>query len=391
MTARATPQASPDKPKDLRRRAEARLKSRTAGLEKISPEEARNLLQELHIHQVELEMQNEQMRQTQAELETALTRYTDLYDFAPVAYLTLDDRGWVLEANLTAARLLATERSRLLQQPLAPFIRPEDIKQFWVYLIAVVQGQPAPPLELNLLRKGGAEVAVLLDSLLVPDAAGHPQVRTSLIDITARRWAEEALAASYEKVRRTLSGTVQALASTVETRDPYTAGHQRGVASLAAALAQEMGFTPEAVEGMRVTGFLHDIGKIAVPAEILSKPGKISSLEFNLIKTHSQVGHDILKGIEFPWPVAQAVLQHHERLDGSGYPLGIKDGDIIPEARILMVADVVVAMASHRPYRPALGIDQALEEIVRHRGTLYDSGVVDACVRIFTEQGFKFS
>ena len=176
----------------------------------------------------------------------------------------------------------------------------------------------------------------------------------------------------------------------MEIRDPYTAGHQRGVANLASALAQEMGFTPEAVEGMRVTGFLHDIGKIAVPAEILNKPGEISPMEFDLIKTHSRVGHDILKVIEFPWPVAQAVLQHHERLDGSGYPLGIKDGDIIPEARILMVADVVVAMASHRPYRPAWGIDQALEEIVRNQGTLYDPGVVDVCVKLFTEKTFQF-
>ena len=154
------PKAFPDKPKDLRRRAQIRLKSRITGFEKLSPEEARNLLQELQIHQVELEMQNEQLHQTQAELETALTRYTDLYDFAPVAYLTLDDRGCILEANLTAARLLGTERSRLVQQPLAPFIRPEDIKQFWAYLVAVVQGQAAPPLELHLQGEGGAKVAV---------------------------------------------------------------------------------------------------------------------------------------------------------------------------------------------------------------------------------------
>jgi len=183
-----------DIPPDLRRRAQARLKSRTAVLEKPSSKEARNLLQELQIHQVELEMQNDQLRQTQAELETALTRYTDLYDFAPVAYLTLDDRGWILEANLTAARLLGVGRSRLVQQPLAPFIRPEDKQKFRAYLIAVIQGQAAPPLELHLQGNGGAEVAVQLDSLLVPDAAGHPQVRTSLIDVTARWQAHQDLA-----------------------------------------------------------------------------------------------------------------------------------------------------------------------------------------------------
>ncbi len=184
------PKASPDKPQNLRRRAQARLKSRTASAEKISPEEAQVLLQELQVHQVELEMQNEEIRRTQAELETALARYTDLYDFAPVAYFTLDDRGWILEANLTAARLLGTERRRLVQQPLALFIRPEDKQKFQAALIAVIQGQPAPPLDLNLLGKDGVEVAVQLDSLLVPNVAGHPQVRTSLIDVSARRQAE---------------------------------------------------------------------------------------------------------------------------------------------------------------------------------------------------------
>jgi diguanylate cyclase (GGDEF)-like protein/PAS domain S-box-containing protein len=190
MTARTTPKDAPDQPEDLRRRAEALLQSRPASLEEISPEEAQDLVQELQVHQVELEMQNDQLRQTQAELETALKRYTDLYDFAPVAYLTLDERGLILEANLTAARLVGTERSRLVQKPLAPFIRAEDKRKFRAYLAAVVQGQAAPPLELNLLGHNGAEVALQLDSLLVSDTAGHPQVRTSLVDITARRQAE---------------------------------------------------------------------------------------------------------------------------------------------------------------------------------------------------------
>lgn len=213
----------------------------------------------------------------------------------------------------------------------------------------------------------------------------------TVTDITDAVSNAAALKDSQAKLQRTLTGTVSALAATVETRDPYTSGHQVGVATLAAAIAEEMRFTPEQVEGMRAIGLLHDIGKIAIPAEILSKPGKISPVEFNLIKDHSQVGHDILKAIEFPWPLAQTVLQHHERLDGSGYPLGIKDADIIPEARILMVADVVESMAFHRPYRPSLGIDQALQEITQNKGILYDPEVVEACVRIFTEKGFKFS
>ena len=267
-----TSKASPDKPKDLRRRAQTQLKSRTASPENISPEEAQFLLQDLRIHQVELEMQNEQLGHTQAELETALTKYTDLYDFAPVAYLTLDNRGWVLQANLTAARLLGTERSRLVQQPLALFIRPEDKQKFWAYLVAVVQGQRALPLELNLQGEGGVKVAVQLDSLLVPDAAGHPQVRTSLIDVTARRRAEEALAASYEKLGRSLSRTVQALSATVERRDPYTAGHQRRVSQLAAAISQEMGFSQERIEGMKVLGLLHDTGKVSCPPRSSANP-----------------------------------------------------------------------------------------------------------------------
>jgi PAS domain S-box-containing protein/putative nucleotidyltransferase with HDIG domain len=385
-----TSKASPDKPEDLRRRAQTQLKSRTASPEKISPEEAQFLLQELQVHQVELEMQNEQLDHTQAELETALTRYTDLYDFAPVAYLTLDNRGCVLQANLTAARLLGTERSRLVQQPLALFIRPEDKQKFWAYLVAVIQGQLAPPLELHLQGKGQAKVAVQLHSLLVPDAASRPQVRTSLIDVTARQRAEEARAASCEKLERSLSGTIQALSTTVERRDPYTAGHQRRVSQLAAAISQEMGFSLERIEGMKVLGLLHDIGKVAVPAEIFSKPGQLSAGEFDLVKTHAQEGYEIVKGLEFPWPIAQSVLQHHERLDGSGYPQGLIGPDISPCARILAVADVVEAMVSQRPYRPALGINQALEEISHNRGVLYDPEVVDVCVKLFTGKSFQF-
>jgi putative nucleotidyltransferase with HDIG domain len=185
--------------------------------------------------------------------------------------------------------------------------------------------------EVSVLPAGDRWLKAAVDPIF--DEAGEITAAVhTVIDITDNVRAESDLRDSLEKLQRTLAGTVSALASTVATRDPYTAGHQRGVASLASALAQEMGFTPEAVEGMRVTGSLHDIGKIAIPAEILSKPGKINAMEFNLIKNHTQVGYDILKAIEFPWPVAQAVLQHHERLDGSGYPMGIKDGEIIPGA-----------------------------------------------------------
>ena len=208
--------------------------------------------------------------------------------------------------------------------------------------------------------------------------------------IVERQRAEAEVQHSLEKLTKALDGTVLAVAKTVEMRDPYTAGHQRQVAQLACAIAQEMGFPAERVEGMRVLGCLHDIGKIAIPAEILSKPGKLSDMEFTLIQDHPRAGYEIIKDIDFPFPLAEGILQHHERLNGSGYPLGISGPDIILEARILGVADVVEAMASHRPYRGALGIDKALAEISRNRGILYDPEIVDICTKLFTEKGFSF-
>ncbi|HEY5501970.1 MAG TPA: HD domain-containing phosphohydrolase [Candidatus Anoxymicrobiaceae bacterium] len=204
----------------------------------------------------------------------------------------------------------------------------------------------------------------------------------------ARRSAEDGLRQTLVKLQRTLDQTVEALASITEIRDPYTAGHQQRVAQISSAIGEEFGLPRDMVEGIHVAGTLHDIGKIAVPAEILTKPSKLLEMEFGLVKTHPQVGYQILKGIEFPWPVAEAVLQHHERLDGSGYPRGLSANEIISEARILAVADVVEAMASHRPYRPAFGIDMALDEILRGRGTIFDPEVCDACIRLFEEKGF---
>jgi PAS domain S-box-containing protein/putative nucleotidyltransferase with HDIG domain len=195
---------------------------------------------------------------------------------------------------------------------------------------------------------------------------------------------------SAENLQRALLGTIQAVAMTVEKRDPYTAGHQEKVAQLAVAIAQEMGWTEEQVEGVRLGAMIHDIGKIYIPSEILNRPGKLSDIEFDIIRRHPQVGFDIVKDVEFPWPVAQIILQHHERLDGSGYPQHLSADQIIPEARILAVADVVEAIASHRPYRPALELEEALKEIKRYRGRLYDSQVVDACLRVFRERGFSF-
>jgi len=202
--------------------------------------------------------------------------------------------------------------------------------------------------------------------------------------------AEEELRQSYVKLRRTLEETVNTLVSAIEMRDPYTGSHQRRVTQLACAIANEMGLPEEQIEGVHMAGLIHDLGKITVPAEILSKPSRLAELEFGLIKMHPQVGYDVLKEMDFPWPVAQMVLQHHERMDGSGYPQGLSGEEIILETRILGVADVVEAMASHRPYRSARGIDKALEEISQNKGLLYDPEVVVACVTAPTEKGFTF-
>ena len=201
---------------------------------------------------------------------------------------------------------------------------------------------------------------------------------------------ERGLQQSYERIRKTLNGTIDAIANICEKRDPYTAGHEKRVTQLACAIARKMRLSEDQIEGIRVTSYLHDIGKMEVPAEILSKPTKLNEIEFSLIKAHAQTGYEILKGVEFPWPVAQIVLQHQERLDGSGYPNGLKGNEIMLEARILAVADTIEAMSSHRPYRPALGLDMALKEITQKKGILYDPAVVDACLTLFRRERFQF-
>lgn len=195
---------------------------------------------------------------------------------------------------------------------------------------------------------------------------------------------------SETKLRRSLDATIEAIAATLEMRDPYTAGHQARVAALAAAIAREMGLDAERIEGLRLAATIHDIGKIRVPAEILAKPGRLGAAEFELIKGHCAAGYDIVKGIAFPWPIAQMIRQHHERLDGSGYPDGLRGDAILLEARILAVADVVEAMSSHRPYRPALGVEAALAEIAAGRASRFDPAAVDACLALFRERRYSF-
>jgi len=210
------------------------------------------------------------------------------------------------------------------------------------------------------------------------------------LNITDIKSAEETLRYTTEKLRKALTGTIQAMSLTVETRDPYTAGHQRRVANLARTIAKEMGLSNDTVDNIRMAGSIHDIGKISIPAELLAKPTRLIDIEMSLIKVHSQSGYDILKDVDLPYPIAKIVLQHHERLDGSGYPQGLKGDQILLESKIIAVADVVEATASHRPYRPARGIDAALTEIEKNKGILYDPEVVEACLKLFREKGFSF-
>jgi len=241
------------------------------------------------------------------------------------------------------------------------------------------------PMEMRLIGKGGE--SVWMEQIVVPlyDEEGNLIALDGIArDITERKRAAR-------KIEDLLNQVVMAFSSAMELRDPYTAGHQRRVTELALAIAQEMGLSGEQLKGLQVASLLHDIGKgLFVPAEILSKPGQLTVWEMALIKIHPQAGYEVLKKVDFPWPVAEIVHQHHERLDGSGYPQGLKDKDILLEAKIIAVADVVEAMSSHRPYRPSLGTEKALEEIEAQKGVLYDPQVVEACLRVFA-RGFSFS
>jgi len=251
-----------------------------------------------------------------------------------------------------------------------------------------VSGSLGEEKAVEMLKEGAIDY-VLKDRLsrLVP---AIERALNEAAERSKRKQVEQDLAMSYEKLKRILEETAMALSVALEKRDPYTGGHQMRVTSLACAIAKELGYSEDHIENIRIAGLLHDIGKIAVPAEILIKPGRLTETEFNIVKTHPSVGYEILREIEFDEPVADYVLQHHERLNGSGYPNGLTGDKILPAARILGVADVVEAMSSHRPYRPALGIDVALAEIEMNSGILYDQEVVSTCVRLFTEKKFAF-
>jgi len=237
--------------------------------------------------------------------------------------------------------------------------------------------------ELIFIHKDGTRIPCEISSVIFHDSDGAERVSMIIRDITGRKQKEESL-------NKFINGIIEAMVLAVEARDPYTAGHQRRVALLAGAIAKEMNLPARQIEGIRLAASIHDIGKISVPSDILSKPAVLSEIEYQMVKIHPEEGYRIFKDIEFPWPLALIILQHHERIDGSGYPNGIRGDEILLETRIVSVADVVEAISSHRPYRPAHGIDIAIEEISKNKGILYDPDIVDACIRLFNENGFKF-
>jgi len=316
----------------------------------------------------------------------------DLFDLAPDAYLITDGQTVIAESNPAAAALLKVDQGSLPGKSLTHFVMEADRPAFQASLIQIREGGEKRNWEFRLQPGEGTPFSVSVNVSAQTDHQDQlVRVLWLLRDVRESKAEEDRLKSLLSRIKSSFHGLVEAVASAVEIKDPQTAGHQRRVAQLAVAIAREMDFSLNRLEGIKVAGLLHDIGKIAVPIEILSKPGELNHLECEFIKSHCQVGFDLLKNIDFPWPVPQTILQHHERLDGSGYPAGLTDKGIILEARILGVADVVEAMICARPYGPAQGIDLALEEIHQKTGILYDPEVVTICLKLFVEKGFSFN
>ena len=301
-----------------------------------------------------------------------------------------DDSFRFILANNALSKMLGIEMEKIIGRTLGESLPKDQMDHFLEIDDTVLKSGQENLCEEPLTGQDGNILTIVTRKTRYIDEHGKKFVVGVIRDITERKLTEEQLQKSYESLKKTLDDAINTMAKIVETRDPYTAGHQRRVADLATAIAREMKFEGTRIDQLGTAAVIHDIGKMYIPSDILSRPGKLSDMEFALIKAHAQSGYDIVKGMNFPGVVEQAVLQHHERLDGSGYPSGLKGENIVLEAKILAVADVVEAMASHRPYRAALGIDKALEEISKNKGRLYDPDVVDACMAVIKNGAFEF-
>ncbi len=322
-------------------------------------------------------------------LRVSESRYRRLFETAQDGILLINaETAQIEDVNPFLMRLLNYTHEEFLGKKLwevGPF---KDIAQSKDMFMEIQTKGYVRYDDLPLTTKSGVKIDVEFVSNSY-DVEGIKVIQCNIRDISARKLAEGITLRYYEQLKVALRNTVEVATIISELRDPYTAGHERRVAAIASAIGAELGFDEIRREGLRISGYMHDIGKVGVPSEILSKPGRISSIEFQLIQGHAQAGFDVLHTMEWPWPVAEVALQHHERIDGSGYPQGLKGDAMLLEARIMAVADVVEAMSSHRPYRAALGLEKALAEIELGRGTKFDPQVVNACLKLFRNNGFQ--
>jgi PAS domain S-box-containing protein/putative nucleotidyltransferase with HDIG domain len=331
-------------------------------------------------------------KKSEEALKKSEAKYRNIFENAVEGIYQSTIEGRLITANAAFARMAGYDSPEELIESIKNmetqlYVHPEDRKRFMEIREAkgFIDG-----FEVEFYKKDGSKFWVVINARTVKDEQGNILYIEGLIEnITIRKHAEEQLQQTLESLRKAVGTTIQVLVSAVESRDPYTAGHQKRVADLARAIATKMGFPPDTIDGIRMAGSIHDIGKLSIPAEILSKPTKLTDIEYSLIKEHAKSGYEMLKDVESPWPLAQIVYQHHERMNGTGYPRNLKGDEILIEARIMAVADVVEAMASHRPYRPTLGIEAALEEIEKNKGILYDDAVADACLKLFRENGYQ--
>jgi PAS domain S-box-containing protein len=362
---------------------EVTVKAMKTGVHECIGRDARRQLLPVIERELQEALVRRERRRTGETYRQSEEQFRLLVESAPDA-IFVQIGGCFAYVNPAAVRLLGAESAeQLLGLPILERISPDHREIFRERRRQLIEERKkVPPMVQKYLKLDGTVVHV--ESSAVPFSYNNGIGSLAYLrDFTERIQVEEKLTESRENLRKALGATVEAIALMVETRDPYTAGHQRRVSDLACAIARETGITKAGIESIRMAGIVHDIGKISVPAEILSKPVRLSEIEISLIKVHPQAGYDILKDIEFPWAIGKIILQHHERMDGSGYPQGVKGDQVCFEARIVAVADVVEAMASHRPYRPGLGLESALAEISANQGSLYDARVVEACLKVF--------
>jgi PAS domain S-box-containing protein len=318
-------------------------------------------------------------------------KYRGILENMNEAYFELDLNGNLIFFNEAMILKTGYSRGELMGMSYRQYISPETCKPVSkVFSELYKTGQSVSLFDYDVIMKGGQKRNYESWASLLFDRDNQPiGFRGMAHDITKRKMAEEELLRTLESLRKAVGATIQVMVLAVEARDPYTAGHQLRTADLARTIATDMGLPQGTIDAIRMAGSIHDIGKLYVPSEILTKPSKLTDIELSLIKEHSRRGYEMLKDVESPWPLAEIIYQHHERMNGSGYPRNLKGDDILMEARILAISDVVESMGSHRPYRPSLGIEAALEEIEKNRGTFYDTGAVDACLRVFREKGYQ--